>query len=485
MNKIKTRLALIALIMMLGATVLTTNALAEPMQCNLPVTNYHYRDSAKIVKNGYTTYDIKVSMPNLGEHITQVVRDSIFAYITEAEGKASAGTLPVDLYQGFDKAFKKKANKFFDLHKGDANDEPEMRENGYPYYYEMEISPEAACSEFVTMYFTGYEYWGGAHGMPYEYGITFRTSDGHAMEWSDFTKRPEFLRPTISKHLDPNLLDDPTKIRPLPAITPWLRGDNLVFKYSAYEIAPYASGMPEAEVHYSEITEYLTPEIIKMCNTYDDENESGSGDDCDNVESPDFIYDTLVEPNERKVVGQPNIKSFVSAVLDVDTAHEGQFDMRNGYWEFSEEGDGSIRYNAAYWNRTDGSKLFIVSYCATLYVPLNPQTGLPRHGIATASNPWMFYDFAPSEDGDGTYGYSYESGYVTYIYDAKRKVLTHVSDMNLLGDMSDVNTHRYLILPQQGKDIKVREGNPHTNDFRYRTLRWNGMKFIDGMKQRD
>ena len=91
MNKIKTRLALIALIMMLGATVLTTNALAEPMQCNLPVTNYHYRDSAKIVKNGYTTYDIKVSMPNLGEHITQVVRDSIFAYITEAEGKASAG----------------------------------------------------------------------------------------------------------------------------------------------------------------------------------------------------------------------------------------------------------------------------------------------------------------------------------------------------------------------------------------------------------
>lgn len=472
---------LLTLAMIIGALLPAVQTMADPLGCTIPVTSYHFRDSAKIVKNGYTTYDVKIDMPEYGT-ISDVARDSVYARIIATDKKVSAGKMPVDIYQDLDRVFKEKAKDFFDLHKKDAVDS-EMEEHGLPYYFEMEIRPEAVCSEYITMYFTGYEYWGGAHGMPFEYGVTILTSNGHSLVWDDYSKRPEYMRPIISKHLDPSLFEDPTKIRPLPATNPWLRGDMLVFKYGAYEIAAYAAGMPEAEVHYSKLTEFLTPLVMKLCNTYDDEHEgAGAEDSCGEEAANSLVYNMLTDAGERKVVGQPNIKSFVTAVLDKETLEEGELDMRNGYWEYFQEGDGHIKYNAAYWNRTDGSKLFVISYHTGGIVYTNPQTGAPKHGVTWSSSPWMYYDVKPLEDGDDM---QYETGYITYLYDASRKVLTPVYDMSLLGNMDEIQQHRYLILPRQGKDIKVQEGEPRTSNFRYRTLRWDGMKFIDGMKQKE
>jgi hypothetical protein len=450
----------------IGTTLFFLQTQAEPMRCSIPVTKYHFRDSAKIVEDGYTIYDVQIDMPELGGNVTQVVRDSIFAFITNTTNKVSAGKTTSDLFQGLDKVFKPKAMEFIEGHRNAVAD---TEGSGLAFFYNLEFFPEACSPDYITMYLIGYDYLGGAHGIPFEYGVTFLTSNGHILKWNDYTRKPEYLRPTISKHIDSEFFED-SKIRPLPDWCPWLRGDKVVFKYSVYEILPFAAGMPEAEVPYTELAEYLEPQIVNMCSSYTYENDELGEDDFFT------IYNQLTDPLEYPVKGEPNIKSFVEAVLGEMGEEEGFFDMRNGYWKQSSEGDGRLSYNAAYWNRTNGSKLFIISYEHTQAVTLDPRTGEVKRGLTHASSPWMYFDVTPDEDSDN-YGLSRETGYVAFLYDAKSKTLKPVYDISILGDLPEIEDHRYLELPQHGKDIKAREGNPSKGNCRYRTLHWDGMKF--------
>ena len=452
----------------IGAAFFASQTKAEPMTCSIPVTKYHFRDSVKIVEDGYTIYDVQVDMPDLGGNVTQVVRDSIFAFIIEAEKSVSAGTTSTELFNAFDKQFKPKAKNYFDEHREAVKD---TEGGGLAFFYNLEIYPETCSQDYITMYITGYNYTGGAHGIPFEYGETFLMGNGHRLQWKDYTRKGEYMRPTISKHIDSDYFEDNHKIQPLPYWCPWLRGNKVVFKYSAYEIAPFAAGMPEAEVPYTELQEYLEPQIIDMCSTYPMEEYSEIGDD-----EVLTIYNQLTDLQEYPVEGAPGIKSFVQAVLDRNIAEEGEMDVRNGYWTFSEEGDGRLTYNAAYWNRTNGSKLFIISYESTGYVEMDKRTGEVKRGLSHASSPWMYYDVT-SDKNDPNYGLTCETGTVVFRYDPKVKTLEPIYDLSILGDIPEIEDHRYLILPQQGKNIKVREGNPMNGDFRYRMLYWDGMKF--------
>lgn len=188
----------------------------------------------------------------------------------------------------------------------------------------------------------------------------------------------------------------------------------------------------------------------------------------------ELAHDFLVEST-------PNIESFTKSLpiyekeygfFNEEDAGEFVLDKKNGYFHYSFEGDGSVGYEAAYWNRTDGKKLFILSYHRT--------ESDYAEGVVESSNehlytPW-YYAYIESVGGDEetTYLYSHESGFAAYLYNEENHMLEMLPDPPFNGwQAKDVN--HYLALPQNGKDIKVID---ITGDEPVSTmLKWNGMTF--------
>jgi len=108
----------------------------------------------------------------------------------------------------------------------------------------------------------GYEYMGGAHGMPYQTGVVnYDCEQGHPIAYGDiFTpgtdgKILSMLKAARKKmkEADPNML--PTRI-PKEVMT--IYASKVSFAYSAYEIGCYAEGEVEVELSYGQIEPYLT-----------------------------------------------------------------------------------------------------------------------------------------------------------------------------------------------------------------------------------
>lgn len=223
----------------------------------------------------------------------------------------------------------------------------------------------------------------------------------------------------------------------------------------------------------------------------DEEDEDGD-DECEgDCEEPDYINNHELIGDQLnhsfKVTGGAGIKQFVSALEPFDKEFwqycEPTVDQANGYFEWGDEGDGSIAYNAAYWNCKDGAKLFIISWnhCEHYYFPEEDKWKFGT--ISSVGNNYRYEVFGidnPDNVHDGTVScYGYDTGYIVYIYDEGTKMLTPLKFAPFSG-MPETNAHRYLLLPRKGKDIEVMEtiytdGSDPKNEFH--TLKWNGNSF--------
>lgn len=109
--------------------------------------------------------------------------------------------------------------------------------------------------------------------MPYCHGVTFRKSD--CKDMSDLLVKKnarishllkkglkEYFSVTTDNQLQEVLFDGNIPVR-TPGSSPWVVNDGIMFQYGAYEIAPYAAGMPQALISIKDLTPYLTPEAIK------------------------------------------------------------------------------------------------------------------------------------------------------------------------------------------------------------------------------
>lgn len=189
----------------------------------------------------------------------------------------------------------------------------------------------------------------------------------------------------------------------------------------------------------------------------------------DNPDSPEFFYPNL--DKNFTVKGQPNIKGFILAT-NLDNGEgwdeeEATIDLANGYFKFSMEGAGGVSYEAAYWNRTDGKKLFIVSYDIRDEVFSVSQ-------FTPHSNKWAKMQYCKSA------GFYEDSGYMAYVYDASTKKLVRMTEspFNNMPATSDMVIYR---LPQKGKDIKILQYDLDKDFNRENaathTLKFNGMTF--------
>lgn len=165
---------------------------------------------------------------------------------------------------------KKQAEKMLQIDTGELKEilDNYEAEGEYQPNYAREVIVRKVYEDslFVTMQYTCYQYFAGAHGSYVVVGETFSKEDGHRMRWellsaySDKELRNEikngikkYFEVKTDEELCENLMVDPDESEalsmvrdafPMPNTYPCLMSEGVVIMYQQYEIAPYAAGLP-------------------------------------------------------------------------------------------------------------------------------------------------------------------------------------------------------------------------------------------------
>lgn len=440
----------------------------------------HFRDSVRIVEEFDDVYDITFIVPKSNEIATDSIKAKI-RELMECEEKSD-----------YFKMAQEECKKFFDEHKAEVEADGEDH-NPYPWEFTATYEFVSQSPKFFTIYQEGYDYRGGAHGMPFLSGYTFLRENGHALTWKDFTDNPDKLVPYIEegfadeREIYMETIQEEDKGLVPPANDPWIEGNHIVFQYQAYEIGPYAMGTPRSEVYVWEQGDEVPDAVIKpfikeLIKNYEDHFDCcGDAEECENKEEEDddgfyqvmhaSLFDTY------KIEGAPNIESFMQA-LHVYDKEAGWFtdpeiDKANGYFHYFEEGSGHLELYGACWNRKDGKKLFIVSYELCDFAVHEGHT--EEYCLAGGSE---FYYASANKwpEADENTFIDYDTGFAAFIYNSETKKLEPLHEPPFNG-WGECKTNRFLILPKKGKDIKVRDGVLDDSRYTYHMLKWNGMTF--------
>ncbi len=147
--------------------------------------------------------------------------------------------------------------------------------------YDVVLSKKEETDSYVTYNSYTYAYLGGAHGSCSDYSFNINKATGKVLLQSVDTTQIQKLQPILHKGVlhylttqDPDTqyadstlneyLFIDNGIIPLPSHTPYLAKDGVHFIYQQYEIGPYAMGMVEFTVPYSDIKAYLTSEALQL-----------------------------------------------------------------------------------------------------------------------------------------------------------------------------------------------------------------------------
>lgn len=137
---------------------------------------------------------------------------------------------------------------------------------------ECDIKITYATDKVVTINESSYFYGGGAHGMPLNTSTTYLVSTGQPLTRSMLpsiqTLRPYIINgllryADISRSEWDSFYFTTTKDLELPESDPYITKEGLNIIYSAYEIGPYAIGMPVATIPFSDVKRFAGKELLK------------------------------------------------------------------------------------------------------------------------------------------------------------------------------------------------------------------------------
>ena len=205
---------------------------------------FSYADSVFLENDyseGYATYSIEMELPVTDN---KALHDNILNWMLRASNQA-----PADYA-------KSEKNRFF---KEDGNEPLSELISSYTLLEQTDL--------YVTYLTDGYLYTGGAHGMPWLSGKTFRKSDGQPVGY-DIFDHPEQLKEIVLENLCTQYFGDSgTDVYEaliewneefvLPSADPWVENDSIVFCYGSYEIAPFSEGLPFCKISKDDIMPYL------------------------------------------------------------------------------------------------------------------------------------------------------------------------------------------------------------------------------------
>lgn len=224
-------------------------------------------------------YKAQIDIPVEGsEAVIDSVRLWMAKEIIGSQNPDSASLIKMALDGNLEEVLFARSSSFLKNFKTDA-EEMEIDDSDPSMTYFFEMSSDYSIKEifkndnFVTFVNEGYEYLGGAHGMPWRYGQTFYRT-GKPLGWDLLALTPQnqsHLRDLIAK----GLLDDYFKTNkwettglwvadnikelPLPTIPPYLMEEGIEFIYGPYEIGPYAIGQPNCVIPLSQLNDLLNP----------------------------------------------------------------------------------------------------------------------------------------------------------------------------------------------------------------------------------
>ena len=130
--------------------------------------------------------------------------------------------------------------------------------------------------KYLTYITEGYLYTGGAHPLPWYFGTTFSKVDNKIVGY-DLFEDPQQLIDIIAENIKQQYFDkynteeeeyffEPEENFGLPKNEPWIETDSVVFCYEAYEIAPYAAGLPLCKIALSDLKPYLSEKGKSLIN---------------------------------------------------------------------------------------------------------------------------------------------------------------------------------------------------------------------------
>lgn len=119
------------------------------------------------------------------------------------------------------------------------------------------------CDTYLSYCQAGYEYYGGAHGMPYRIGYTFNLQTGELLALSDvIDNSEEELKEIVGRYFEELISKDPENYweGSVESVKEWtdldsdyyLTEEGIRFYQTPYAISSYAAGFPEVTIPYSE-----------------------------------------------------------------------------------------------------------------------------------------------------------------------------------------------------------------------------------------
>ena len=236
-----------------------------------------FSDSVGITKKGFPIYaTVKVDYPISGpSNAVNSIKSCLLDYFQidrddTKDGKTYAHVLAQSqvnrLVATFEDSFEK-----------DDPLPPEMA-------YDLTIVKAYESNTLVTYTFGSDEYLGGVHGTPSVIGITFVKSDGYALGITDYLKEDAWdqiqdkVAASLRKYFDVKtnkeladelqgegiICDGKNFFVPMTDNSPFVENGDLVFIYSAYEIASFAAGLPEVRIPLKDIQGFLKPDFAKL-----------------------------------------------------------------------------------------------------------------------------------------------------------------------------------------------------------------------------
>ena len=138
----------------------------------------------------------------------------------------------------------------------------------FPYSSDLSFTVTRADNHVISFTENGYEYMGGAHGMPYSIGINYDTNTGELISFTELSDDPDAFRADTlifnqalaqteyysQQMFNTDDITNGTLEETLYADGMWyLSTSGLVFMSPPYALAPYASGTLEFTIPYSDL----------------------------------------------------------------------------------------------------------------------------------------------------------------------------------------------------------------------------------------
>lgn len=156
-----------------------------------------------------------------------------------------------------------------------------------PYSSDLSFTVTRADNNVISFTENGYEYMGGAHGMPYTTGINYGTNTGELITFTDLSDDPDAFRADTLAYnqelaqteyysmqlFNTDDITNGTLEQVLYADGGWyLSTSGLVFMSPPYALAPYAAGTLEFTIPYSDLANmgfkeaytYTGRQIVKL-----------------------------------------------------------------------------------------------------------------------------------------------------------------------------------------------------------------------------